>query len=154
MVTTLPATEEIAFFEAKVRPILVNHCYGCHSEEANKRKGGLWLDRKAGWVEGGDAGPSLVPGDPGKSLLIHSVRYTDPHLQMPPKSRLSKEEVGVLEEWVARGAIDPRDETLAGTVQEKIDFEAAREGWAFRPFGEVAIPNREGDEWSETPIDR
>jgi hypothetical protein len=97
------ATEELAFFENAVRPLLVKHCYECHSEEADKRKGGLWLDRRSAWQEGGDAGPAIVPGDPDKSLLVHSIRYSDPDLQMPPKSRMSSEEIAVLEKWVAMG---------------------------------------------------
>ncbi|MDA7921038.1 DUF1549 domain-containing protein [Verrucomicrobiales bacterium] len=135
------AKEGFAFFEEKVRPILVTHCYECHSEEAGKRKGGLWLDRKDGWVHGGDAGPSLVPGDPGESLLVESIRYSDTDLQMPPKSRLSSEDVQILEKWVAVGAPDPRDEALVGAVRkEPIDFEKARTKWAYRSHQEPIVP--------------
>src|SRR6056297_1863590 len=96
----LSATEGFAFFETKVRPLFAKHCYECHSEEAGKRKGGLWLDRREGWEIGGDSGPSLVPGDVESSLLIETVRYLEPSLQMPPKTRLSTEEVAILEKWV------------------------------------------------------
>src|SRR6056300_984672 len=92
----LSATEKLAmgfaFFENEVRPILVSSCLECHSEKAGKRKGGLWLDRKAGWALGGDGGPALVPGDPNGSLLIRSIRYSDEDLQMPPKTRLAPEQ--------------------------------------------------------------
>jgi hypothetical protein len=81
------AADGVAFFENKVRPLLVKHCYECHSQQG-KVKGGLLLDRKEGWVKGGDAGAALVPGQPAKSLLMHSVRYEDEDLQMPPKSKL------------------------------------------------------------------
>ena len=67
------AENETAFFEKQVRPILVASCYECHSEEAGKRKGGLWLDRKAGWQMGGDSGPALVPGDTDQSLLLNGL---------------------------------------------------------------------------------
>jgi mono/diheme cytochrome c family protein len=113
----LSATEELAkgfaFFENEVRPILVSSCLECHSEEAGKRKGGLWLDRKAGWALGGDGGPALVPGDPDGSLLIRSIRYSDEDLQMPPKTRLAPEQIATLEKWVAMGAPDPRNDEMA-----------------------------------------
>jgi hypothetical protein len=146
---SLSATEEIAkeraaggaFFESKVRPILIANCYECHSEQEGKRKGGLWLDRKAGWAEGGDAGPTILPGDTDGSLLIHAIRYTDEDLQMPPKSRLKAEEVAILEKWVAMGAPDPRSEALAGAVRNKeIDYGEERTKWAYRPLQKPKVP--------------
>ena len=122
-VSVVSATEDIAFFESKVRPLLVKRCYECHSQEAEKQKGGLLLDRKAGWEKGGDGGPSIVPGNPDESLLIHSVRYGDENLQMPPKSKLPPEEVAILEQWVAMGAADPREEAItAGVRKGEIDY--------------------------------
>src|SRR5438477_10144266 len=73
------------FFESKIRPVLVNNCYKCHSQQSEKVKGGLLLDTKEGLLKGGNTAPAVVPGDPEKSLLIKAVRYTDPDLQMPPK---------------------------------------------------------------------
>lgn len=129
------ASEEIAFFEKEVRPLLVARCYECHSEVEGERKGGLWLDRKEGWVLGGDAGPTIVPGDPESSLLIESVHYGNEDLQMPPKSRLSDGEVAVLERWVRMGAPDPRNAEMAGSArQEPIDYAAARQEWAYTPL--------------------
>ncbi|MDF1740854.1 MAG: DUF1549 domain-containing protein [Verrucomicrobiales bacterium] len=148
------ATEGFAYFEEKVRPVLVAHCYECHSEEAGKRKGGLWLDRKEGWVHGGDAGPSLVPGDPEGSLLVESIRYADTDLQMPPKSRMSAEEVQILEQWVAMGAPDPRDEALVGAVRkEPIDFAKARTEWAYRDHQNPEVPPFDHSETARDPID-
>src|SRR5262249_33129715 len=80
--------EAMDFFEAKIRPVLVEHCYKCHSVESKKRKGELWLDSRAGLLEGGKSGPALVPGDPGKSRLIEAIRYRNPDLQMPPDHSL------------------------------------------------------------------
>src|SRR5262249_1866492 len=77
-----PAKSQLDFFENKIRPIFVNHCYKCHSQEATKVKGGLLLDSREGWLKGGDSGPALVPFSPEKSLLIKAVRYTDENLQM------------------------------------------------------------------------
>ncbi len=148
------ATEELAFFENAVRPLLVKHCYECHSEEADKRKGGLWLDRRSAWQEGGDAGPAIVPGDPDKSLLVHSIRYSDPDLQMPPKSRMSSEEIAVLEKWVAMGAPDPRDAAMGSGVQVAIDYEAARQEWAFRPVIKPSVPGTADTAWPRGPVDR
>jgi len=148
------ATEGFAFFEDQVKPILVQHCYECHSEDAGKRKGGLWLDRKEGWMLGGDAGASLVPGSTEESLLIHSVRYTDTSLQMPPKTKLEPEQIKVLEKWVAMGAPDPRDASMAGAVREgEIDYESARQNWAFRPLEEVTPPAVKDESWPSNPVD-
>ena len=74
------------FFNENVRPILEQHCYGCHSHQAKKAKGGLVLDSRSGWAKGGQSGPAVVPGKPGKSLLMSAVRYED--LEMPPKGKL------------------------------------------------------------------
>lgn len=154
-VPVLLATEELAFFEREVRPLLVKHCYECHSEEADKRKGGLWLDRRSGWELGGDAGPAIVPGDPDKSLFIHTIRYGDPDLQMPPKSRLGSEEIAVLVKWVALGAPDPRDAVnRPGVRKEPIDYAAARKEWAFRPVVKPAVPTPSGAGWARSPVDR
>jgi hypothetical protein len=154
-VPTAGATEGFAFFEAKVRPLLATHCYECHSEEAGKQKGGLWLDRKAGWETGGDGGPAVVPGDPETSLLIHSVHYADENLQMPPKSKLPPEDIAVLEQWVALGAPDPRDAALAAQVRrEGIDHAAARQEWAFRPVAKPEPPAVAAGEWPLDPVDR
>src|SRR6266496_6132515 len=84
------------FFEQKIRPIFVENCYKCHSKDAEKVKGGFLLDTREGLLKGGDTGPAIVPGDPEKSLLIKAVRYTDPDLQMPPKSKLTDEQIADL----------------------------------------------------------
>src|SRR2546423_12854374 len=81
------ASENFDFFEKKIRPLLVEHCYKCHSAQSEKVKGGLLLDTREGVLKGGDTGPAIVPGDPEKSLLIKAVRFTDKELQMPPKDK-------------------------------------------------------------------
>src|ERR1041385_3578862 len=97
------------FFENKIRPILANNCYKCHSQSAEKVKAGLLLDTKEGTLKGGETGPAVVPGDPDKSLLIKAVRYTDPDLQMPPKGKkLSDEEIADLTSWVKMGRSEER----------------------------------------------
>src|SRR5262245_22485741 len=101
------STQQIEFFEQRVRPLLVEHCYSCHA--GKKRQGGLSIEHRAGWQAGGDRGPAVVPGRPDESLLLQAVRYEDDFLQMPPDGKLSDEEIAVLESWVRMGAHDPRD---------------------------------------------
>src|SRR5262245_58541731 len=82
-----PAREGIEFFESKIRPVLVAKCYECHSAKASKVRGSLYLDTRNGVLSGGDNGPAIVPGDPGKSLLIRALHHEE-GLEMPPKERL------------------------------------------------------------------
>ena len=98
----------VAFFENKIRPILADACYGCHSEARNKSKGGLHLDSREAMLHGGDTGPSLVPGDPDQSLLITAIRYQDEDLQMPPDDPLSPEQIRHFETWIQNGAVFPQ----------------------------------------------
>ena len=147
------AVDGVEYFENKVRPILVKHCYECHSREG-KAKGGLLLDRKEGWGKGGDAGPALIPRNPAKSLIIHSVRYEDEDLQMPPKSKLPAEDIAVLEHWITIGAPDPRLEPLAaGQPRNTINIEAARQTWAYRPLEKAVIPVVENKAWPRSDMD-
>src|SRR3954464_15588550 len=95
-------------FASKVEPLLKERCYKCHSHESGKMKGGLTLDSKSGWEEGGDDGPALVPGRPDESLLIKMIRWADADHQMPPKEKLADADVALLTEWVKQGAPDPR----------------------------------------------
>src|SRR4051812_34895956 len=102
-----PAAEGIAFFESKVRPLLIKHCYECHSVEAKKVKGDLRLDTREATLKGGANGPVVIPGDPPRSRLIQAVRYADDALKMPPKEKLSATEIADLEAWLKMGAPDP-----------------------------------------------
>src|SRR5437867_2339395 len=77
--------QQLAFFETKIHPVLVEHCYKCHSATAEKIKGGLTLDTREGLLRGGETGPAIVPGDADKSLLLEAIRYANPDLAMPPK---------------------------------------------------------------------
>lgn len=101
----------IAFFEQKIRPVLVEHCYGCHSAEAKKLKGNLYLDSKAGWQKGGDSGePVIVPGKPEDSLLLRTIQHLEADMEMPPKKpKLPDAVIADLVTWVKMGAPDPRD---------------------------------------------
>ena len=141
----------IAFFNENVRSILEQHCYRCHSHQAKKAKGGLVLDSRSGWAKGGQSGPAVVPGKPGKSLLISAVRYED--LEMPPTGKLPDKLVRLLERWVADGAHDPRVTKSAGREQ-KIDIEVGRRHWAFQPLGQAPPPGVKNRQWPQDEVDR
>ena len=112
-----PSPEGVAFFEKSIRPLLVEHCYACHSAGAKRLRGGLHLDSEQGWLQGGDLGPAVKPGDPEESLLIAAVRQEDELLKMPPKGKLSAAEIALLTRWVAMGAPGPRGDVAPKAVQ-------------------------------------
>ncbi len=143
-------TDGAAFFESKIRPLLVDRCYECHGEK--KQKGGLRLDSKAAWQKGGDTGATIMPGDPEASLLIKAVRYVDKDLQMPPKHQLPPEQVAALEQWVKLGAPDPREGPVMAT--KNVDMATVRKHWAFQPVRVPQPPGTEGNPWSQLPLDR
>ncbi|MBM3875800.1 MAG: DUF1553 domain-containing protein [Verrucomicrobia bacterium] len=137
-----PAPAGAAFFESKVRPLLVEHCFKCHSHDAEKIKGGLVLDSRAGVLQGGDTGPAIVPGQPGQSLLIKAVSGADKDLQMPPKTKLASAEVETLRQWVKMGAPWSGTGSQTSTPKRaagKITDED-RQWWAFQPVKPVAVP--------------
>ena len=119
-----PSRQGAEFFEKKIRPVLVERCYECHSAESKKLKGNFRLDSRQGLLKGGDSGPAIVPGAPEKSLLIKAVRYTDEDLQMPPKHQLTPSEVADLEAWVKMGAPVPQNAIPAANsaLSYAIDF--------------------------------
>jgi hypothetical protein len=138
------------FFESKIRPLMADKCYKCHSQQAEKVKAGLLLDTRAGVLKGGETGPAIVPGDPEKSLLIKAVRYTDPDLQMPPKDKkLSDDQIADLVAWVKMGAPDPR---TASTAQQELK-DAGRQHWAWQPLKKPAVPETKDAAWCQTPVD-
>ena len=150
----LQADEEAnAFFEKRIRPILAESCYECHSEEAGKRKGGLWLDRRSGWEVGGDSGPAIIPGDTENSLLLRSIRYHDPDLEMPPEKKLPDRVVTDFETWIQAGAFDPRSGE-SGAPESGIDLEKGREFWSFQPIRNPEPPAVKQEEWPRDPVDR
>jgi len=109
--TVLSADDQdgIKFFKDRIRPILRERCYSCHSEAAEQLESGLYLDSREGVRKGGDQGPAIEPGDPKKSLLLQAVRYEMDDLKMPPDRKLSAKEIADLEKWIKMGAPDPRD---------------------------------------------
>lgn len=150
-----PTASELEFFESKIRPVLAENCYECHSEEADKIKGELALDTREGLRRGGVSGPGVVPFKPDHSLLIEAVRYHDDEIAMPPKNRggkLPDTVIADLEEWVKMGAPDPRDGK--SEITKKYDGQLAKDWWAYQPISNPAVPSIESTEWAKTEIDR
>ena len=131
----------IAFFEQKIRPVLVEHCYSCHSAEAKKLKGNLYLDSKAGWQKGGDSGePAIIPGKPEESLLIRTVQHLEEDMEMPPKKpKLPDGVIADLVTWVKMGAPDPREGV-------KIEAKRADKNWWSLQPNKVASALAEGSD--------
>ena len=159
IVTPLRAEDTSAsgleFFEKKIRPLLSENCYKCHSAQSEKLKGGLRLDARDNLLKGGDSGPAIVPNDPDKSLLIKAVRYTDPDLQMPPKNRkLSDRQISDLVAWIKMGAPWPAE---AKGTPAKATFEVTekdRSWWAFQPIKRPLLPALKSRARTRNPIDR
>lgn len=151
-----PTGEHVEFFEKRIRPMLVEHCYECHSATAKKIKGGLVLDSRAGVVKGGDTGPAVAPRDPAASLLIQAIRHQTEDVAMPPKKKLPPQVIADFEEWVKLGAPDPRTEDTVAAVKAKsaIDFEKGREWWSLKPLVSPQPPAVKNDGWPKNTVDR
>ncbi|WP_254508030.1 PSD1 and planctomycete cytochrome C domain-containing protein [Anatilimnocola floriformis] len=134
------APEQIEFFEKRVRPILANRCYECHSTAKAKKQGGLLLDDRAAILTGGDSGAAATPGEPDKSLLIEAVRYDPAGFQMPPTGKLPASEIATLAEWVKLGLPHPTA-AATKTAKKEIDLAKGRQHWAFHPLREHSIPD-------------
>ena len=153
---TAPSPDQAEFFERRIRPLLVENCYECHSGGAKKIGGGLLLDSRAGVVKGGETGPAIYPSLPDASLLIQAVRHTDPNLTMPPKKKLSPLEIENLEQWVRMGAPDPRTNDTVALMKAKssINWNKAREWWSFRPVSIGKVPSIKKKDWPANDVDR
>lgn len=131
----------VNFFENKIRPILVEHCYECHSQGSDELGGSLLLDSADGMLVGGDSGPSIQPGDADASVLISALRYESS--EMPPKGKLSDEVIGDFEKWIRRGATDPRQGDVGNfPKRQSIDWEQGQKFWAFQPLADTKTPHR------------
>ena len=151
--------KDLDFFEAKIRPLLLGRCLNCHSDDGSRVRAGLRLDTHDQLLIGGDTGPAIVPGNPDASLLIQAVRYDDPGLEMPPRGRLSNDEIALLEEWVRRGAPMPSKSAVnvdPGTEHRwtERDIEAGRTHWAYRPVERIPAPEVSDPGWPLSELDR
>jgi len=144
--------DQLAFFERKIRPVLVAKCYQCHSTESEKVKGGLLLDTREGIRMGGTTGHAVEPGDLKGSLLIAAIRGEKKDQLMPPKEKLPPEVIADFEKWVLMGAPDPRDGKAK--LAKKPDLAEGKNFWAFQPVKPVAVPQPKDTKWSASDIDR
>ncbi|TWU26266.1 Planctomycete cytochrome C [Novipirellula galeiformis] len=144
----LTAVEPGTFFENKIRPVLVTHCYECHSADSAELGGKLRLDSRDGMLTGGESGPVLLPGHPEQSLIIESLRHND--LEMPPDAPLPESVINDFVKWISLGAYDPRTDEPPRATSDAVDLEAL---WSFFPRKEVAIPTTTNPEWARDPID-
>jgi len=145
-----PTPEAIEFFEARIRPVLLKHCYECHSAESTGVKGGLLLDTRAATRKGGDSGAAVVPGNVDESLLIGALRHES--FEMPPSGKLPDAVIADFVKWIEMGAPDPREGEVV--AKGEIDFEAARKFWSFQPIRQPEPPAVKDAAWPTNEIDR
>lgn len=153
----MAADADIEHFEAKIRPVLVAHCYECHSSQAKKLGGNLLLDSRDALRKGGDSGEVIVPGKPDDSLLVAAVRYSADSVHMPPQGKLSPEVIADFEEWVRRGAHDPRESAAAPAPSGESwqqTLEERRAWWSIQPVRRPDVPSVQNGQWSAHPVDR
>lgn len=134
--------EGVQFFEQKIRPVLVQHCYGCHSAEARdakKLQGGLYLDTAAGVLAGGETGPSVVKSKSAESLLLKALKYDG--LEMPPAGKLPDEVIADFAKWIDMGAPDPREGDVPAKPKREINLDEGRKWWSFQPLHAVTPPD-------------
>ncbi len=149
------AAANAEFFEKSIRPILVENCARCHSASSKPPGGGLRLDSRAGMQHGGKRGPLLPLGSPENSLLLRAIRYSDPALQMPPTGKLSAEQIGLLTEWMQRGAPWPAASPVApASAIQPFDLKVRARHWAWQPVQPQAPPTVKQKSWPANDIDR
>lgn len=142
------------FFESKIRPVLANSCYGCHTDSA---MGGLRLDSPDALAKGGKRGKAVVPGDPEKSLLITAIRHADPALKMPMGNKLKDPQIADFEAWIKAGAVWPKTAVSAAPKDaggKYVIRPEARNFWSFVPFKDPVLPQVKDTKWPRTPIDK
>ncbi len=154
-----PDAKGVEFFEANIRPVLIEKCYSCHSL-ATKAKGGLLLDTRESTLRGGGSGPAIVPGKPDESLLYKAIAYAQADLQMPPAAKLPAAQISAIRAWIQMGAPDPRDKPPAGAGAGVLNgmTPKAKSHWAFKPLKKVEVPNPPDDVqwpgWTKNAVDR
>ncbi|TAJ18632.1 MAG: DUF1553 domain-containing protein [Planctomycetota bacterium] len=145
-------------FEQRIRPLLAERCYECHSGATKRPKGALRVDSLEALLRGGSGGAALVPGKPDESLLVHALRYADAELQMPPTGKLPDAEIELLAQWIADGAHWPGGDASATAPAAPSEpwapTDAQRAHWAFQPLRAVEPPRVDDAEWSRHPLDR
>lgn len=143
------------FFEKRIRPILMDNCYKCHSPAGGKLKGGLNLSSREGLLKGGENGAAIIPGHPEQSKLIEAIHWTNKDLQMPPKTQLSEAAIADLEKWVQMGAPWAGGD-LKGTVGPSLaNYDKLRQThWAWQPLRIVPAPAVKHAKWPTSDVDK
>jgi cytochrome c553 len=149
-----PVADGIRFFESKIRPALVTHCYECHSTESGKARSGLKVDSRDALLRGGDSGSAVVAKSLEKSVLYQALLYHEDGWQMPPKGKLPQPTIDDFRRWILMGAPDPRVTEVRPVVASLIDIESGRQYWAFQPLSKSPPPAPVSTNWSRTPIDQ
>jgi len=157
--TTKSSEAELRFFESKIRPVLAENCYACHSGSAGKAKGGLMLDTRSAIRQGGENGPAVVPGDPDASLLLAAISHTEPDLTMPPrKPKLPDTVINDFKAWIKRGAADPREPKVTAGAEpgsgSTISLEEGRKFWSYQPPKDHTPPSTKDASWSRRGLDQ
>jgi len=149
-----PDRKGLDFFEKKIRPVLVKHCYECHSSNSKILRAKLLLDTRDGMRKGGESGPAVVPGKPDEGALLGALEHED--FEMPPKGKLPKNVIADFVAWVKMGAPDPRDGKSRGSRPAglTIDLEKAKQFWSLRPVVKPQPPKVPGVKPPKSPIDR
>ncbi len=151
-------TPGVELFERRIRPVLIEQCYGCHNSH-DKSEGGLILDHRDALREGGDSGPAVVPGKPDDSPLIRALRHQGPSKMPKNGPRLPAAVVADFEKWVSLGAPDPRDhappaEEIAALTSWDSIRKQRQKWWSFQPVTRPKAPELKNPEGSTHPIDR
>ena len=149
----LAADDGLDFFEKKIRPVLVERCYKCHSPQAAKPKGGLRLDRRTSVFDGGESGAAVVPGKPDESLLIKALAWSGVVSEMPPDKKLPDQVIADFREWIASGAAFPADSAPVAAKPRAVDVEQGRGFWSFQPVRTVPAPQVSDPSWPLRKID-
>jgi cytochrome c553/mono/diheme cytochrome c family protein len=147
--------DQIGFFEIKVRPLLVERCFSCHSAKAEKLKAGLHLDSREALLKGGESGAAIVAGKPDESLIIEAVNYQS--YEMPPDGKLRDQEIAALTKWVEMGAPWPAGQPteLPDSKSKSYDWVELRNShWAWQPVSRPDVPgSKAATTWSQNEID-
>ncbi len=150
------SADQLNFFEKNIRPVLVEHCYKCHSSESEKIKGGLTLDTKQGSVLGGESGhPGITPGSLAESSIYEAMTWANDEMQMPPKNKLPADVVALFKQWIEMGAPDPREQKVANASggKREINMDEGRKHWSLVKPVKTSLPAVKTEGWVKTDMD-
>ncbi|WP_051670124.1 PSD1 and planctomycete cytochrome C domain-containing protein [Bryobacter aggregatus] len=150
--TAYAAPDPTEHFELKIRPLLANRCFGCHSTAP---LGGLTMTSRNGLLKGGKTGPAVIPGNPGDSLLIQAIEHTNDKMKMPMgQGKMPDAEIAVLKQWIKDGAFWPEAATPTITTSKYLITPQQRKFWAWQPLANPTPPPTQNTTWAKTPLDK